>query len=206
MQPISLTYVYQHDFREGIRLSGGSRPAYRMNALIERSSRTYHETMERWVAIALEEGVRFFITSLGNPRWVVDAVHPHGGVVYHDVTEARWAAKAEAAGVDGFIAVNSRAGGHAGPRDARALFDELAPFGLPLVCAGGVGDPLAFRAMLDLGYDGVQCGTRFIATTECLASQPYKAAIIQQGADDIGSRTNHRVQWRSSGRPISTVG
>ena len=64
-----------------------------MNALIEQSSKTYHERMVRWVDIALEEGVRFFVTSLGNPRWVVERVHAVGGVVYHDVTERKWAQK-----------------------------------------------------------------------------------------------------------------
>src|SRR5438105_3091479 len=74
-----------------------------LNALIEQSSKTYHARMERWVEVALEEGVRFFVTSLGNPRWVVDRVHPAGGVVYHDVTERKWAEKGRDAGVDGLV-------------------------------------------------------------------------------------------------------
>jgi nitronate monooxygenase len=49
-----------------------------MNALIEQSSKTYRERMEHWIDIALEEGVRFFVTSLGNPRWVVSRVQPLG--------------------------------------------------------------------------------------------------------------------------------
>ena len=49
--------------------------------------------MIRWVDISLEEGVRFFVTSLGKPRWVVDRVHAAGGLVYHDVVDARWSAK-----------------------------------------------------------------------------------------------------------------
>jgi nitronate monooxygenase len=69
-----------------------------MNALIEQSSRAYHERMSRWIDIALEEGVRFFVTSLGNPRWVVERVGPVGGVVYHDVTERKWADKGLAGG------------------------------------------------------------------------------------------------------------
>ena len=186
IQPISLTYVHGHDFREGLRLIRRltARPVA-MNALIEQSSRTYHERMSRWVDVALEEGVRFFVTSLGNPRWVVDRVRPLGGIVYHDVTERKWAEKGLAGGVDGLIAVNRRAGGHAGGRSAEALIDELAPLGLPLVCAGGVGDEDDFVAALQLGYAGVQMGTRFIATPECLASDAYKAAIVKAGEDDI---------------------
>src|SRR5512143_732193 len=86
VQPLSLTSVHGHDFREGLRLIRRltSKPVG-MNALIEQSSRTYRQRMERWVAIALEEGVRFFVTSLGDPRWVVERVSSAGGVVYPDV-------------------------------------------------------------------------------------------------------------------------
>ncbi len=96
------------DFREGLRRTlelAAGRPIG-MNALIEKSSRRYHERMVEWVDGALEEGVRFFVTSLGNPRWVVDRAHAVGGRVYHDVTERNWALKALEAGVDGLIAVN----------------------------------------------------------------------------------------------------
>jgi nitronate monooxygenase len=156
-----------------------------MNALIEKSSRAYMRRMERWVEIALEEGVRFFVTSLGNPRWVADHAHAVDGVVYHDVTEAKWAAKGADAGVDGLIAVNRRAGGHAGPKSAEALLEELAPFRLPVVCAGGVGDATGFAEALRMGYAGVQMGTRFIATTECTASEDYKRAIVAANEDDV---------------------
>src|SRR5580693_1321687 len=63
VQPVSMTYVHGHDFREGLRLirKTTSRPIG-MNALIEESSRRHHERVVRWVEIALEEGVRFFIT------------------------------------------------------------------------------------------------------------------------------------------------
>jgi nitronate monooxygenase len=200
VQPISLTYVHGRDFREGLReIRGLTDRPIGMNALIEQSSDTYRQRMERWIEISLEEGIRFFITSLGNPRWVVDRVRPLGGVVYHDVTEAKWAAKARDGGVDGLIAVNATAGGHAGTRSAEALLDELRPFGLPVVAAGGVGSPAGFRAMLDLGYAGVQCGTRFIATTECTASEPYKAAILKAGSDDIV------LSERITGVPVAVI-
>jgi nitronate monooxygenase len=170
-----------------------------MNALIEQSSATYRKRMEGWIAIALDEGIRFFITSLGNPRWVVDTVGPRGGIVYHDTTEARWAEKALAGGVHGLIAVNRNAGGHAGSRTGEALLEELRPFGVPVVAAGGVGSPAEFRRMLDLGYAGVQCGTRFIATVECRASEAYKAAIVQARATDIV------LTERLTGVPVAVI-
>jgi NAD(P)H-dependent flavin oxidoreductase YrpB (nitropropane dioxygenase family) len=201
VQPISLTYVHGHDFREGLRLAkrlGGGKPIG-MNALIEQSAKTYHERMTRWVETALEEGVRFFVTSLGNPRWVVDRVRRAGGLVYHDVTEMKWARKGLDAGVDGLIAVNDRAGGHAGRTSARDLLDELAPLGLPVICAGGVGDEVGFAAALAMGYAAVQVGTRFIATTECRASEAYKGAIVKARESDIV------LTERLTGVPVSVI-
>jgi len=187
VQPVSLTYVHGHDFRDGLRLINrlaDGRPIG-MNALIEKSSRRYHDRMVEWVNIALEEGVRFFVTSLGNPRWVVDRVAAAGGVVYHDVTERKWALKGRDAGVHGLIAVNRRAGGHAGPLPMEGLLEEVGDLGLPVVCAGGIGTAEEFTAALAMGYAGCQLGTRFIATDECTASAPYKRAIVEAGEEDI---------------------
>jgi nitronate monooxygenase len=200
VQPISMTYVHGHDFRAGLRLIRSITPnPIGMNALIEASSRTYHERMIRWVDIAIEEGVRFFVTSLGNPRWVAEKAHAVGGVVYHDVTERKWAEKGRDGGVDGLIAVNRRAGGHAGPKTAESLLEELGDLGLPVVCAGGVGDETAFVAALRMGYAGVQMGTRFIATPECRASDAYKAAIVRADEDDIV------LSERITGVPVAVI-
>ena len=186
LQPLSLTYVHGHPFRDGLRLIRRltQRPVG-MNVLIEQSSKTYLDRMKQWVDVALEEGIRFFVTSLGNPRWVVERVGPVGGIVYHDVTERKWAEKGLAGGVHGLIAVNARAGGHAGPKSAEQLFDELGDMGVPLVCAGGIGSADAFVAALRMGYAGAQLGTRFIATTECTAHAAYKQAIVDADEADI---------------------
>lgn len=200
VQPVSLTYVYGHDFRGGLRLirSLTSKPIG-MNALIEASSRRYHERMVRWVHTALEEGVRFFVTSLGKPQWVCEAVHAAGGKVYHDVTERKWALKSRDAGVDGLIAVNNRAGGHAGPRSVEALWEELYDLGLPVVCAGGIGQEAQFVAALRMGYAGAQLGTRFIATTECRSSEAYKQAILAAEESDIV------LSERITGVPVAVI-
>jgi nitronate monooxygenase len=130
---------------------------------------------------------------------VVDAAHAAGGAVYHDVTERKWALKGLDAGVDGFIAVNARAGGHAGPKDEEALLAEVADLGRPVVCAGGIGTEADFVRALGLGYAGVQMGTRFIATTECRASEPYKRAILEADADDIV------LTERITGVPVAVI-
>jgi len=200
VQPISLTWVHGHEFREGLRLIRRltAKPVG-MNALIEQSSKAYRRRMEGWIEVALEEGIRFFVTSLGNPRWVVDRVRAVGGVVYHDVTERRWAEKGRDAGVSGLIAVNDRAGGHAGTRTAEALLEEVSGLGLPVVCAGGIGDEAAFVRALSLGYAGAQLGTRFIATPECDASPAYKRAIVDARASDIV------LTERLTGVPVAVI-
>ncbi|MCA9660131.1 MAG: nitronate monooxygenase [Myxococcales bacterium] len=186
IQPISMIYVHKHELREGIRKIREitDRPIG-FNAIVERSSKVYEERMRGWVDVALEEGVRFFVTALGNPSWVVEKVHAVGGVVYHDVTERKWALRALDHGVDGLICVNARAGGHAGAKSPQALYEELSDLGVPLICAGGIGDPERFKEALGIGYAGVQIGTRFIATQECNAHADYKRAIVEAKAEDI---------------------
>jgi nitronate monooxygenase len=200
VQPISLTYVYGYDYRAGLqKIKSLTSKPIGFNALIEQSTKVYHDRMSKWIDIALEEGVRFFITSLGNPKWVVDRVRPHGGIVYHDVTEAKWAQKGVDGGVDGLIAVNRRAGGHTGKHDPRALLDVMLPFGVPVVAAGGVGDEHGFVELLEMGYAGVQLGTRFIATPECQTSRAYKDAIVNAEEEDIV------LTERLTGVPVSVI-
>lgn len=200
IQPISLTYVYRHEFRAGLRrIRGLTSKPIGMNVLIEKSSKSYHEKMARWLDIALEEGVRFIITSLGKPDWVVKRVHAAGGLVYHDVTERKWAEKGIDGGVDGLIAVNNRAGGHAGTLSAQELYTTLAGYQLPLICAGGVGNEADFVAALRMGYAGVQMGTRFIATPECGASEAYKRAIVAAQEQDIV------LSERITGVPVAVI-
>jgi nitronate monooxygenase len=200
LQPISLTYVHGHDYRDGIRLmrSLTDKPIG-MNALIEKSSKKYRQRMTEWIDIALEEGVRFFVTSLGKPDWVAARVHAAGGLVYHDVTELKWAKIGLDNGADGLICVNNRAGGHAGQKSMQQLFEELHPLGVPLVCAGGVGLAQEFRQALDTGYAACQLGTRFIASHECRASTVYKQAILNASEDDIV------LSERVTGIPVSVI-
>ncbi|HYN20023.1 MAG TPA: nitronate monooxygenase [Thermoanaerobaculia bacterium] len=200
LQPLSLVYVHGHEMRAGLKLirSLTSKPVG-MNVIVERSSKVYLERMQRYVDVALEEGVRFFVTSLGNPRWVVERAHAVGGRVYHDVTDRRWALKGLETGVDGLIAVNNRAGGHAGSKSAEELLEELGDLGVPLVCAGGVGDEDAFVRALRMGYSAVQMGTRFIATQECTAHADYKKAILEAQEKDVV------LTERLTGVPVSVI-
>lgn len=200
VQPLSLVYVHGHDFREGLRYirSMTSKP-YGINIIVEKSSRIYENRMKEYVDIGLEEGCRFFITALGNPRWVVEKVKAKGGYVYHDVTSKAWALKAVQHGVDGLICVNNRAGGHAGTLSAEEMWQELHDLGLPLICAGGIGNRRDFRRALEIGYSGVQMGTRFIASKECAEKASYKQAIVDATENDIV------LTERVTGIPLSVI-
>jgi nitronate monooxygenase len=103
------------------------------------------------------------------------------------------------AGVDGLIAVNNRAGGHAGSKSAEELYEELHDLGVPLVCAGGVGDAEGFVKALRMGYSAVQMGTRFIATLECTAHPDYKKAILDAREEDVV------LTERLTGVPVSVI-
>lgn len=200
IQPISLTYVHGYEFSQGLKfIQSLTNKPLAMNLLIEKSSKQYHQRMEYWLDVALEHGVRFFITSLGKPDWVVKKAHRSGAVVYHDVTESRWAQKAIDVGVDGLIAVNNRAGGHAGNKAYDNLLTELLSFKLPLVCAGGISSKVSYQHALQKGYQAVQMGTRFIASEECSASQSYKDAIVQAKESDIV------LSERITGVPVSII-
>jgi nitronate monooxygenase len=200
MQPISLTYVHGHDYRQGIRLMRElTDKPIGMNALIEKSSKKYQQRMSEWIDIALEEGILFYVTSLGKPDWVAKRVHAAGGLVYHDVTELKWAKIGLDNGADGLICVNNRAGGHAGPSGIEQLYDELKMLDVPLVCAGGIGDAQGIRQALDIGYAACQLGTRFIASQECRASQVYKQAILDAEEADIV------LSEKITGIPVSVI-
>jgi nitronate monooxygenase len=126
-------------------------------------------------------------------------VRAAGALVYHDVTERKWALKGRDGGVSGFVAVNDRAGGHAGRLSAAALLDEIRDLALPVLCAGGIGNERDFVAALRMGYAGAQLGTRFIATPECRASEAYKRAIVEAGEDEVV------LTERLTGVPVSVL-
>ncbi len=200
IQPLSLTYVHGYDFTEGVEyMRSLTDKPLGFNALIEKSSKKYHQRMANWIDIALDQGVRFFITSLGKPDWVVKRVHDYGGLVYHDVTERKWAQIGVDCGVDGLIAVNNRAGGHAGRLSAEQLYQQCADLGLPMVCAGGIATHPQLQQMLELGYQACQLGTRFIASSECNVSDSYKQAILDAGEQDIV------LTEKMTGVPVSII-
>ena len=102
-------------------------------------------------------------------------------------------------GVDGLICVNNRAGGHLGSKSMEEMYTELNDLGLPLICAGGIGSELELIKALEIGFNGVQMGTRFIASDECNTLKDYKTAIVNASEEDIVSTT------RLTGVPVSVI-
>jgi nitronate monooxygenase len=130
--------------------------------------------------------VDFILTSLGSPKPVIDACKGKGIKVFCDVVDVGYAKKVEGLGCDGLVAVNNKAGGHAGPDPPEKLIpDLLAATKLPVVSAGGIGDYKGVQEMLKLGACGLSIGSPFIACDEAPISKEYKDACVQYGKDDI---------------------
>ena len=138
----------------------------------------------------LEQVVRYkvplVITSLGAATEVVDAVHSYGGLVFHDVVNARHAEKAARAGVDGIIPVAAGAGGHAGTINPFALVPEIRRvFDGYIVLSGCISSGDGVAAAVAMGADFGYMGTRFIGTREAAADEAYKQMLVDANAADI---------------------
>lgn len=134
----------------------------------------------------LDNGVNFFITSLGSPEEIIRESKKQGVRVFCDVIEENYAKKVEGLGADGIIAVNSGAGGHLGNIPASVLVPGLKKVcQIPIISAGGVGNGAGILSMLALGADGLSIGTPFIATKESGVTNEYKQACIDYSAEDI---------------------
>ena len=163
-------------------LLGPDDAPYGVNLIVHRTNARVTTDLE----VIVRHQVPVVVTSLGAAAEVVAAVHSYGGVVFHDVTTAAYARKAIDAGVDGLILVAAGAGGHGGSLSPFALMAEVRrSFSGTILLAGAISsgaDVLAARAM---GADLAYLGTRFVATTESLASDAYREQIIRATAADI---------------------
>lgn len=149
---------------------------------------------------ALDVGVELFITSLGNPKEVIEEAHKNGAKVICDVTGLDHALKVQDLGADGVIAVSSGAGGHAGPLSPYVLIPWLKEkLDIPVVAAGGISHGSAVAASLSLGASAVSIGTRFIASEEAGVDQAYKDAVVSSSPEDIVLTT------RISGTPAAVI-
>jgi nitronate monooxygenase len=161
--------------------SRSARP-FGVNLIVNKSNVSYKKQLHA----CLDQGVDFFITSLGSPEETIRESKKNGTKVFCDVIDEKYARKVEDLGADGVIAVNSGAGGHLGNISATVLIPMLKKAcSIPVISAGGVGNGSGILAMLALGADGVSIGSPFIATHEAPVSEDYKRACVEYGAEDI---------------------
>jgi len=138
------------------------------------------------LALVKKHKPQLVITSLGSPKQVVDVVHEYGGLVFSDVSDFKFARKAQEAGVDGLILVASGAGGHAGQINSFAFVDSVRSFwdGI-IVLAGGISTGKGILAAQAAGADLAYMGTRFIAATESMAKDEYREMLVSSTQEDI---------------------
>ena len=136
--------------------------------------------------VCIEERVDFLITSLGDPGDVIKRCKPKEIKVFCDVVNEKHAAKVAGRGADAIIAVNNRAGGHAGALEKGEIIPLLTQkFEIPIISAGGVVTNQQFKEVMELGAAGVSVGSAFIATKESKVPIEYKDAVIQGSEDDV---------------------
>lgn len=153
-----------------------------VNLVVHRSN----PRLEADLAVVIERKVPLVITSLGLNRDLIKAVHGYGGLVFHDVINLAFAAKAADAGVDGLIAVSAGAGGHAGPLNPfAALADIRRIFDGTLVLGGALSTGAQVAAARMAGADMAYLGTRFMATQESMAPPALRSMLLDASAADI---------------------
>jgi nitronate monooxygenase len=155
---------------------------YAVNQIVHRSNDRLMKDMESCV----RHQVPIVICSLGAREDVYAAIHSYGGLVLHDVINNTFAKKAIDKGADGLILVAAGAGGHAGVISPFALVQEIREwFKGPIALSGAIATGDAVLAAEAMGADFGYIGSPFIATDEANATDAYKDAIVQYGADDI---------------------
>ncbi len=147
---------------------------------------TEPERLAQDVQACLDFGVEVLITSYGDPTAIAKQAHEKGTIILHDLVNLRHAQKAEAAGVDAIIGVSAGAGGHAGRISPYALIPYLkGELNVPIVAAGCISTGKQMAASFALGAELCYLGTRFIAATECGASEGYKQMVVDANPEDI---------------------
>ncbi|MCK9509279.1 MAG: nitronate monooxygenase family protein [Pigmentiphaga sp.] len=168
--------MYPDALRAAIRkVKSSTRNPYAVNVPL------YNKRAAEYLDIVLEEHVPILIASQGGPKAHIARFKEAGVTWIHVTANPAHAKKAEEAGVDAVVAVGMEAGGHPGPDEISSLVLTRATVrnvSIPVIAAGGVADGAGVAAMLALGAEGVQLGTRFLLTHEASLHQAYKAAVL----------------------------
>ena len=146
-----------------------------------------YPNIEAHIQTIIKHKVPIVFTSAGNPKIWTETLQKEGIKVVHVVSSVKFALKAQAAGVDAIVAEGFEAGGHNGRDETTTLC--LIPMvrkaiSIPLIAAGGIGDGRAMLAVMNLGADGAQVGSRFVASLESSAHPQFKQAVIDSQEGD----------------------
>jgi enoyl-[acyl-carrier protein] reductase II len=154
------------------------------------------------IDMVVDEGIRFITTSAGSPDRFTARLKEAGLTVFHVVPSLKGAEKAAAAGVDGFVVEGSEGAGFKNPREVSSMV--LLPLvasrlGLPVIAAGGIADGASMAAAFALGAEGVQMGTRMVASAESGVHQNMKDAVVTAVETDTMLINQH------NGRPVRVL-
>jgi enoyl-[acyl-carrier protein] reductase II len=146
-----------------------------------------YPNVEEILKIIVEEGVKIVFTSAGNPKTWTSYLKENGIIVVHVVSSSTFALKAQEAGVDAVVAEGFEAGGHNGREETTTL--TLIPMvkekiSIPLIAAGGIATGRGMLAAMVLGADGVQMGSRFVASEESSAHDNFKNTVVASKEGD----------------------
>lgn len=183
----ALNYRTDQELRAAIQeIKAASSKPFGVNLIVNKSNPKYKGQLDT----LLELKVDYIITSLGNPGEVIERCKPLGIKVFCDVVDLAYAKKVEGLGADAVIAVNNRAGGHAGnlsPQELISLLKENC--NIPVISAGGIATGQDLKKVMDWGAIGASVGTIFIACDEADISPEYKQAMVDYGEKDIVKTT-----------------
>lgn len=146
-----------------------------------------YPNVEEIIQIIIDEGVKVVFTSAGNPKTWTSHLKANGITVVHVVSSSKFALKAQEAGVDAVVVEGFEAGGHNGRDETTTL--TLVPMvreqiTIPLIAAGGIATGRGMLAVMVLGADGVQMGSRFAASIESSAHDNFKNTILETKEGD----------------------
>lgn len=143
--------------------------------------------MDKLIEIILEEKVKIVFTSAGNPATWTSRLKEHGITVVHVVSSSKFAKKAEAAGCDAIVAEGFEAGGHNGREETTTMVlipSVVQAVKIPVIAAGGIGNGRQMMAAMVLGAEGVQMGSRFVASEEASSHLNFKERVVSSQEGD----------------------
>ncbi|HIC93296.1 MAG TPA: enoyl-[acyl-carrier-protein] reductase FabK [Anaerolineae bacterium] len=194
----------------GIIGAGNAPPEYVRDQIRQTKGRTdkpfgvniplFSPYVDEVVKICIEEGVAVVTTGAGNPASIIPPLKEAGVLVIPVVASVALAKRLERMGADALVAEGMESGGHIGDVATMPLVPQVVDaVDIPVIAAGGIADGRGLVAALALGAAGIQMGTRFICTTECIAHPNYKKKIVK-AHDRATMTTGH-----SLGHPVRAI-